>query len=129
LGRTRGSVRRAFTKYSLKGKSSAVDRYCAVGGGHLRVGYTRNRAVLALSSSRSNRLKRLKVGYRAQTVAKRLRGERRHRVGAGTVYVAKASKARIVVEVKKGRVTQLGLADKRRTSSRKKTQALLKAFL
>ncbi|MEJ7714479.1 MAG: hypothetical protein WKF40_01735 [Thermoleophilaceae bacterium] len=62
-------------------------------------------------------------------MVKRLRGERRYRVGKGTVYVAKASKARIVVEVKKGRVTQLGLADKRRTSSGKKTQALLKAFL
>ncbi|MGI8750484.1 MAG: metallophosphoesterase family protein [Thermoleophilaceae bacterium] len=129
LGRTRGSVRRAFTKYSLKGRSSAVDRYCAVGGGYLRVGYSRNRAVLALSSSRSNRLKQLKVGYRQRTVARRLHGERRYRVGKSTIYVAKASRARIVVVVVKGRVTQLGLADKRRTSSRKKTQALLKAFL
>jgi len=129
LGRTRGSVRRAFTKYSLKGKSSGVDRYCAVGGGYLRVGYSRNRAVLALSSSRSNRIKRLKVGYRAQTVVKRLRGERRYRVGKSTIYVARASKAGIVIVVTKGRVTQLGLADKRRTSSREKAEALLKAFL
>lgn len=128
IGRTRGSVRRAFTKYSLKDTSAGMDRYCTVGGGYLRLGYARNRAVLALTSNRSNRLKGLKVRDRARTVARKLRAERRYRVGQSTIYVARASKTRIVVEVRRGRVTQLGLAALGRTSSKKKIAALLKAF-
>ncbi len=129
LGRTRGSVQRAFTKYALKGRLGSLDRYCTVGGGYLRVGYVRNRAALALSSSRSNRLKGLGLGSRTKTVARKLRGERRYAVGRSSVYVARASKARLVVVVTKGRVTQLGLADLKRTKSRKSSLALLKRFL
>lgn len=129
IGRTRGSVRRAFTTYSLEDKFAGMDRYCTVGGGYLSVGFVRNRSVLALSSSRLNRLKGLRVGSRAKTVTRKLRAERRYTVGRSTVYVMRASKARVVVEVKNGRVSQLGLADSKRTASKKKTQALLKAFL
>jgi hypothetical protein len=128
LGRTRGSVRRAFTKYALKGRFASLDRYCTVGGGYLRVGYVRNRAALALSSSRSNRLKGLKPGSKAKTVARKLRGERRYALGRSTVYLTRASKARLVVVVTRGRVTQLGLADLKRTRSRKGSLALLRRF-
>jgi hypothetical protein len=76
-----------------------------------------------------NRLKRLRVGSGTRTVRRRLRGERSFRVGGSTVYVAGASTARIVIQVRKGRVAQLGLATKGRTRSRKATAALLERFL
>jgi metallophosphoesterase (TIGR03767 family) len=129
LGRKRTTNRRAFTKYARKGTSSSVDRYCLAGGGNLRVGYSRNRAVVALTSGRANRLSGLKIGSRTRTVTKKLRRERRYRVGSTTVYAARASRARVLVQVKKGKVVQMGLADSRRTSTKKGTQALLRAFL
>lgn len=128
LARKRTTVRRAVTKYALKGKSSRVDRYCLVGGGNLRVGYSRNRSVIALTSSRAQRLSGIKVGSTTKTVRKRLRGERAYRAGSFTWYAAKASRARIVVQTRRGKVVQMGLADRKRTSTRKKTAAFLRAF-
>ncbi len=128
LNRKRSTVRRTVTKYALRAKSSRIDRYCLVGRGNLRVGYVRNRSVLALSSNKSNRLSGIKVGSRTKTVRKRLRGERAFRSGASTWYVARASRARIVVEVRRGKVRQMGLADKRRASTRRKAAALIRGL-
>ncbi len=128
LNRRRATVRRAVTKYALKGSSRRVDRYCLVGGGNLRVGYLSGRSVVALSSSRSNRLSGIKVGSSTRTVRRRLRGERAYRAGSFTWYAASASRARIAIQVRRGRVVQMGLADSKRTSTRKKTAALLRRF-
>ncbi len=128
LGRRRATVRRAVTKHALRAKSSRVDRYCLVGGGNLRVGFLGNRSVIALSSNRSQRLSRIKVGSSTKTVRKRLRGERAYRAGSFTWYAAKASRARIVIQTRRGRVVQMGLADRKRTSTRKKTAGLLRGF-
>ena len=128
LGRKRSTVRRAVTKYALKAKSSRIDRYCLVGGGFLRVGFAADRSVIALSSNRSQRLSNVKVGSTTKTVRKRLRGERAYKAGSFTWFVATASKARIVVQTRRGKVVQMGLADKKRTSTRKKTAALLRGF-
>ena len=128
LARKRATVRRAVTKYALKAKTTRLDRYCLVGGGFLRVGYVGGRSAIALSSNRSQRLSRVKVGSTTRTVRKRLRGERSYRAGSFRWYVATASKARIVIQTRRGKVVQMGLADKRRTSTRKKTAALLRAF-
>ena len=102
-----------------------MDRYCLVGGGFLRVGYLGDRSAIALSSNRSQRLSSIRVGSTTKTVRKRLRGERAYRAGSFTWYVSKASRARIVVQTRRGKVVQMGLADKQRTSTRKKTAALL----
>ena len=89
-----------------------MDRYCLVGGGYLRVGFLGDRSVIALSSNRSQRLSRIKVGSTTKTVRKRLRGERAYKAGSFTWYVAKASRARIVIQTRRGKVVQMGLADK-----------------
>ena len=128
LGRRRGTVRRAVTKYALKARSSRVDRYCLVGGGNLRVGYLRGRSVIALSSNRAQRLSGIKVGSSTRTVRRRLRGERAYRVGSYRWYAARASRARVVVQTRRGRVVQVGLANRTRTSTRKKAAAFLRAF-
>ena len=128
LGRRRAIVRRGVTRYALKSASSRVDRYCLVGGGTLRVGYLGDRSVIALSSNRAQRLSGIKVGSNGAVVRKGLRRERAYRAGSSTWYVAGASRATIVVQTRRGKVVQIGLADKRRTSSRKQTAALLRAF-
>ena len=128
LNRRRATVRRAVTKYALKAKSSRVDRYCLVGGGFLRVGYAGDRSVIALSSNRAQRLSGIKVGSTVKTVRRRLRGERSYRAGSFRWYVSTASRARVVIQTRRGKVVQMGLADKKRTSTRKKTAAFLRGF-
>ena len=124
LNRRRATVRRAVTKYALKGSSGRLDRYCLVGGGNLKVGYLGDRSVVALSSSRSNRLSGIKVGSSTKTVRQRLRRERAYRAGSFTWFVAKGvAGPRSRSRSRRGKVVQMGLADKRRTSTRKKTAA------
>ncbi|MDQ4072042.1 MAG: hypothetical protein M3088_04075, partial [Actinomycetota bacterium] len=53
---------------------------------------------------------------RARTVRRRLFGERRYRVGRDTWYLAGGRQARIVVKVRRGRVSEIGLADPRLTA-------------
>ncbi|MDQ4048422.1 MAG: hypothetical protein M3131_03440 [Actinomycetota bacterium] len=131
LGAGRRSNRRLYPRHSLDRKSSLTDRFCIVGGGHVRVGYPPggllkglsrgerrgigDRAVLALSSSPTHRVKGLRKGSRLRTVRRRLRGERGYRVGGITWYLADARRARIVVKVRRGRVSEIGLANLRLT--------------
>ena len=132
LGRSRGANRRLYPRHTLRGKSSRLDRFCTVGGGYVRVGYPTGglvkglsrgerrrvggRAVLALSSSPRHRVSRLGKGSRLRTVARRLFGERRFRVGRDTWLLAPARQARIVVKVRRGKVSDVGLADLRLTA-------------
>ena len=127
LGRRRRSNRRRYPRHSLDRKSRRIDRFCIVGGGYVRVGYPSggllkglsrgerrrlgDRAVLALSSSRRHRVSGLRRGSRLRTVRRRLRGARRYRVGRDTWYLAGARQARLVVKVRRGRVSEIGLAD------------------
>jgi hypothetical protein len=57
----------------------------------------------------------LQKGSRLRSVRRRLRGERRFRVGRDSWYLAGARSARIVVKVRRGRVSEIGLADLRLT--------------
>ena len=132
LSLRRASNRRLYPRHSLSRKSSRLDRFCIVGGGHVRVGYpsggvakglsraerrrVAGRAVLALSSSSRHKVSGLRKGSRLRTVRRRLFGESRYRVGRDTWYLAGASKARIVVKVRRGRVSEIGLADLRLTA-------------
>ena len=132
LARRRGSNRRLYPRHSLNRKTRRVDRFCIVGGGYVRVGYPTGgllaglargergrvggRAVLALSSSARHRVRGLRKGSRLQTVRRRLVGERRYRVGRDTWYLAPSRQARIVVKVRRGRVSEVGLADLRLTA-------------
>ncbi|MDQ4047892.1 MAG: hypothetical protein M3131_00695, partial [Actinomycetota bacterium] len=134
LGRRRRSNRRAYPRHSLNRTTRRIDRFCIVGGGGVRVGYPTggllgglsrgerrrvgDRAVLALSSSARHLLRGLQRGSRLRTVRRRLRGERRYRVGRDSWYLAFGRSARIVVKVRRGRVSELGLADLRLTAGR-----------
>ena len=132
LARKRAANRRLYPRHALSRKSRRIDRFCIVGGGSVRVGYptggllnglsrgerrrVANRAVVALTSSARHRVKGLRKGARLRTVRRRLHGERRLRVGRDTWFLAFGRGARVVVKLRRGKVTELGLADLRLTA-------------
>lgn len=144
LGRLRRANRRLYPRHSLNRKTSRLDRFCLVGGGYTRVGYptgaiekglsrrerrrVHGRAVLALTSSRSHRLKGIRKGSRTATVRRRLRGESRYRVNGADWYLTATRHARILVKVRRGRVVEVGLADLRLTADKKRIARFLRTF-
>jgi hypothetical protein len=122
-----------------------MDRYCVAGGGTMRIGYptrrlfrthpsrfvvrrARSRALIALTTSRRVLIKRLRVGSETRTVRRRLHGERRHRIGRNTWYLASGRGARLAFKTRGGRVLELGIADERLTRSRRSVKSLLRAW-
>ncbi|MGI8945675.1 MAG: hypothetical protein ACR2GL_05480 [Thermoleophilaceae bacterium] len=144
LGRARRASRRAYPARSLDRKTSTVDRFCMVGGGQVRIGYpsaglrrglerrerrrVRGRAVLALTSTRAQHVRGLRAGSSRRAVRRRLRGERRYRVGGAEWYLARARRARVVVKLRRGRVVQLGLADPGLTGEPRLARRFLRSF-
>ncbi len=144
LGRKRTKQRRTL-EGTLLSDRKGIDRYCLKkGGGSLRVGYptsrlssklskkTRKRikskAVYMGSTSKAFSLSKVKVGSSTKTLRKRLKGERRYRVGKNTWYVAKGTKARMLFRTRKNRVLELALGDKRLTATKTSTVRLLRAW-
>jgi hypothetical protein len=143
LGRTRKRQRRTIGARLRSGRGG-IDRFCVAGGGALRIGYPtkrlnrgvgrrvrrriKSKAQLALTSSKRVSIKRIKVGSRVRTLRRRLRGERRYRVGRNIWYVARGKRARLVFSTRRGKVRQLGLASKRLTRSKRSTRRVLRAW-
>ena len=144
LGRKRATNRRAFPASSRAPFRGSMDRFCLVGDRLLRIGYpsrsyrrkmsrrdrrrTRGRAVLTLSGHPRYAIKRVRSGTSVRTLRRRFRGERRYRVGKNVWYLARGKKARIVFKTRRSRVIEVGLADKRLTSTRAKSRRFLRAF-
>ena len=144
LGLTRARNRRRFPRSSRGRFRRSMDRFCLVGGNTTRVGYpsrrlrsrmsrrdarrTRGRAVIALSTHPKFAAKRVRRGTRTRTMRRRFRGERRFRVGKNTWYLVRARRATLVFKTRRGRVLEVGLADRRLTSTRAKSRRLLRAF-
>ncbi len=144
LGRTR-TRQRKLLKGTLLSDRPKIDRYCVKkGGGSLRVGYPtsrltaklskktrkriRRKAVLLLSTSKAFKLSRSKVGTKTRKLRKRLKGERRYKVGRNVWYVAGSKKARLLFRTRKGKVREMGIADRRLTATRSGTVRLLRAW-
>jgi hypothetical protein len=143
LGRTRAKQRRAFKGKKLRSRRG-IDSYCVASGGTLRIAYprakfrrslgrslgrrVRNRAVLILSSSPGHRVRRIRPGARVRTLRKRLRGERRVKVGKNTWYVARAKGVRVVFKTRGGTVREVGIADSRLTRGRAASRRFLRGW-
>jgi hypothetical protein len=146
LGRSRRSVRRRFPGRSLRRQGRYMDRFCLVAGGNLRVGYpstrvrralgrslrrrVRERAMVVITSSRLYRVARVSVGTRTRTLRRRI-GRRRvlsTRIGKNRWYVRRGKSVTLVFKVRRGRVREVGVADRRLTKSRAGTRRLLKSF-
>jgi hypothetical protein len=143
LDRTRTRQRRALRGGRLRSRGG-IDRYCATGGGSFRIAYpTRRlsrklrrslrrrltrRAVLILASSRRFRIRGVRVRSSVRTLRRKLHGERRFKVGRNTWYVARGHSASLVFKTRRGRVTALGIAERRLTGSRRASKRLLSAW-
>ena len=68
----------------------------------------RRKAVLAISSSKRFRVSKVRVGTRARVVRKRLKGEKRYRVGRSVWFTARGKKSRLLFRTRKGKVRELG---------------------
>jgi len=143
LARKRTKQRKTLlaTRFSDR---KGIDRYCVQKGGTLRVGYptgrlasklsrkTRRRigkkAILLLSTSKKFRIRKIRRGTSTKTLRKRLRGERRVKIGKNTWYYAKGSKARLLFRARKGKVLDVGLGSRSLTKSRKSVVRFLHAW-
>jgi dienelactone hydrolase len=144
LGRTRKKQRKAI-KGKLKSRRGGIDRYCVQRGGALRIGYPtkrlqrsralgramrtrRSKALLALTSSKRFKLRGLTVGSRTKTLRKKLRRERRFRVGRNSWYLVAGKHSRLLFQVRRGRVRQLGIASKGLTRTRRQARSFLRGW-
>ena len=142
LGRSRGRNRRAAAIFAQR--RGSVDRFCLLDGRHVRIGYpsrsllqrlsrrqrrrVRGRAVLVLSSSRHYRIRGVTNGTRVRTLKRRIRGLRSIQVGPNRWYLRRGAQARWAFKVRRGRVREIGLADRRLTGTRRATRRFLRSF-
>ena len=136
LGRRRAVQRRLLRRHTRRSRRG-MDTYCVRRGGALAVGYptrrlsrrqralARGRAILIVTTSRRFAVRGIRRGARVRTLRRRLRGERRVRVGRTTWYVAPARRARRIYRVRRGRVLAVGLADRRLTRTRRAARRFL----
>jgi hypothetical protein len=144
LGRRRATNRRRFPRSAFSRPRRTMDRFCLVGSRAIRVGYpsrsyrtrmsrrTRRRvkgkAVLALTSHPAYHVKRVRNGTSTRTMRRRFRGERRFRVGKNVWYLVRGKRSRILFKTRRGKVREVGIADRRLTRSRRSARRFLRAF-
>lgn len=135
---------RAIFKGARLSSRSGIDRACIAGGGSLRIGYPtkrllrglsrserrriKGRAVLVLTSSPRYSIRGIKPGGKVRALRRKLRGERAYRVGGVTWYLAPARGGRLAFRTRAGRVVEIGIADKRLTSTARSARRLLGAW-
>lgn len=143
LGRKRATVRRAYSRTSLR-KGRTIDRFCLLRGGAVRAGFpsaklltklsarqrrrVKDRAVLLLGSQARYRARGLRIGSRTRTLRRRLHRPKGYRVGANTWYLARGHGARIVFRVRAGKVREIGLADLALTAGKARVRRFLRSF-
>ena len=88
----------------------------------------RGRAVFLLTSSRRHRIRGIRPGSRVRTLRRRLRGERRYRIGRNVYFVAPGRRARLLFRTRRGRVRAIGIGDRGAARDRRGERAYLKDF-
>jgi len=129
LGRTRSRQRRLLRGKALKARAG-MDRYCATGGGSFRIGYSRagRRVVLIITSSRRFAVRRIRRGASVATLRRRLRGERRTRVGRNVWYLARGRSATLAFKTRGRKVLDVGIADRRLTRGARASKRFLRSW-
>jgi len=142
LGGLRDVHLRAY-KIGRKQTRKGIDRFCLSDARSLRVAYStkrfrsklgrqarryaKNKALVALTTSRRFRLRGMRVGTRERVVRRRT-GARAIQIGSNRWYLKRAKTARLVFKVKGGKVREIGVVNKRFTSSRSKARKTLAAW-
>lgn len=144
LGRTRASQRKVLTKARTLTARDGIDRYCVKGGGTLRIGYpttrlnarlagvtrkrVKSKAVLMVSTNKRFKLRGLKAGSKVSTLKRRLRTERRYKVGKSAWYVARGKRSAILFRARGGKVREVGVANRTLTRRPAGVRRLLRAW-
>jgi hypothetical protein len=136
--RNRARLQRAATPHQTPRRT--VDRFCLADGRHLRIGYPSRALLRRLSRSERRRVKGRAIfmttsspryhmfGKRPGSNASGLRG-RRFRVGSNLWVLRRADRARALFKVRRGRVLEIGLGDRRLSGgSRRATVRYLRSF-
>jgi hypothetical protein len=142
LGMTRARARRAFVSSSTRGRLY-MDFFCLNKSG-IRVGYAspmllrslsrserarvRGKAVLTLTANQQYALRGVRPGAKLSAVARRLHVGKGYRVGLNIWYLAGNGSSRGVLKVRHNQVQEIGIADKRLTSTRASARRFLKSF-
>jgi hypothetical protein len=141
-----GARERHLRAYRIGRKSArrGIDRFCLSDGRGVRVAYPTprfrhglvrglrkryraERALLALTTSRHFRIRKVRVGTTERALRRRIRGES-FTIGSNRWYMTRARRARIVFKVRAGKVRELGLANKRLTAGRKRARRTLASW-
>ena len=120
LGSARASLRRRLGGRRAS-RRAGIDLFCVAGGGVVEIGYPtrrsprgvrrslRDRAVLVLASSRRFSVSGVRRGASVASLRRRVRGERRFRVGRNTWFVARSGKVVRLFRTRRGRVLSVGV--------------------
>ena len=139
LGRTRSRQRRLLRGKALSSRAG-LDRYCATGGGSFRIGYptarlsrrqraaARGRVILIMTSSRRFAVRGIRRGTSVATLRRRLRGERRIRVGRNVWYLAGGRSATLAYKTRGPKVLDVGIADRRLTGGALASKRFLRSW-
>ena len=144
LGRGRVKQRRVLGG-RLRGRRGGMDRWCVEGGGALRIGYptgrlsrshsgrglvrrARKKALIVLTTNGGASIRGLTRGSTVRALRRAVRGERRYRIGRNVWFVAPGKRSQLVFKTRRGRVLELGIADRRLTRSRPEVRSLLHAW-
>jgi pimeloyl-ACP methyl ester carboxylesterase len=140
LGRPRSLVRSALGPRRNRRTRAGLDRYCVSGGGILETGYPtarlarhtpralRGHSILVLASSPRFSVRGIRRGTTVTSLRRKLRGERRYRVGRNTWYLARGRKATLVFKTRGGRVLAVGLAARSGTGGSAASRRFLRAW-
>jgi hypothetical protein len=116
-----------------------MERFCLSDGRHLRIGYPSAGLLRRVSRRERNRIRGRAIfmttssahyaafGVRPGVRPHRLAG-RRFRVGLNTWVLRRGKRATVLFKVRGGRVLEVGLADRRLTSTRSKARRYLRSF-
>jgi hypothetical protein len=137
-----GARERHLRAYRIGRKSArkGIDRFCLSDGRGVRVAYPTKRmrrrvgrgvgrrfrqqkAVLALTTSRRFRVRRVRVGMSERKLRRRTNG-RSFRIGSNRWYVVRGRRARVVFKVRGGKVRELGIVNKRLSAGRRARRTL-----
>ena len=135
LGRRRRAQRRAI---GLEWSSSqrGYDVYCEGKADRLRVAYAparlsrsrHDRAVLILTSNRLVSADGVAPGATEDSLRQALSDERRLRVGRTTWYLGRRGPARVIYRVTRGRVAEVGIADRRFVRTARAARRMLRMW-
>jgi dienelactone hydrolase len=129
LGRTRSRQRRLLRGKALKSRPG-MDRYCATGGGSFRIGYggAGRRVILIITSSKRFAVRGIRRGASVATLRRRLRGERRQRIGKNVWYLVGGRSATLAYKTRGRKVLDVGIANRRLTRGAGASRGFLRSW-